>query len=384
MKVTVLGATGSIGTQTLDCIEKIGAKVSAMSAGRNVDLFETIVRRFKPEAVAMSDENAASLLRERIRDLGIPVFAGDDGIIRLFNETECDVCVNGIVGVAGLRPALAAAEKGIRIALANKECLVVSGDLLKRTCERSGAEIIPVDSEHSAVFQCLNGICPTDGDIDMIRKKIRRIILTASGGAFYGKKRSELEKVRADDALFHPTWKMGKKITVDCATLMNKGFEIIEAARLFDVEEPNVDVVIHRESIIHSMIEFNDSAVLAQMSYPDMRIAIQYALTYPARYPSPVEPLDFFRLSSLTFSSPDYDTFRAPLICREVLRTGGSSGAVLNAANEVAVDAFLNNRISFPQITDFAEKMLNKYEIIQNASLGELLTIDKRIRAEAI
>ncbi len=384
MNVTVLGATGSIGTQTLDCIEKIGAKVTAMSAGKNTDLFEKLIRRFRPEAVAMSDADSAVRLRDRIGDLGIPVFAGEEGILKLLDETVCDVCVNGIVGVAGLRPTLAAARKGIRIALANKESLVVSGDLILKECANAGAEIIPVDSEHSAIFQCLNGICPTESDIETIHKKIRRLILTASGGAFYGKKRSELESVKADDALFHPTWKMGRKITVDCATLMNKGFEIIEASRLFNVDGSRVDVVIHRESIIHSMIEFNDSAVLAQLSYPDMRIPIQYALTYPERTQSPVEPLDFSKLSALTFATPDYETFRAPLICREVLRMGGTSGAVLNAANEVAVDAFLNGRISFPQITDFAEKMVNKYEVKQNASLDELLMLDRRIRKETI
>ena len=384
MNVIVLGSTGSIGTQTLDCVEQIGASVSAMCAGTKVDLFERQIRKFMPKAVAMSDEKAAETLKNRISDLDIPVFSGEDGVLRLFDEVPCDVCVNGIVGVAGLRPTLAAAKKGLRIALANKESLVVAGEIIKQACAENGAEIIPVDSEHSAIFQCLNGICPTDADVKTISKKIRRLILTASGGAFYGKTLNELETVKASAALLHPTWKMGPKITVDCATLMNKGFEIIEAARLFDVDEKDVDVVIHRESIIHSMIEFTDSSTIAQLSYPDMRIAIQYAITYPERIPSPVEPLDFFKLSALTFAQPDYKTFRAPLLCREVLRAGGNSGAIINAANEVAVSAFLNDEITFSQITDFSEKMLDKYPIKKNVSIDELLQTDAQIRKEKI
>lgn len=384
MNVIVLGSTGSIGTQTLDCVEKIGASVCAMCAGTKVDLFEQQIRKFMPKAVAMSDSKAAETLKNRISDLNIPVFSGEEGVLRLFDEVPCDVCVNGIVGVAGLRPTLAAAKKGLRIALANKESLVVAGEIIKQACAENGAEIIPVDSEHSAIFQCLNGICPTDADVKTISKKIRRLILTASGGAFYGKTLKELETVKASAALLHPTWKMGPKITVDCATLMNKGFEIIEAARLFDVDEKTVDVVIHRESIIHSMIEFTDSSTIAQLSYPDMRIAIQYAITYPERIPSPTPPLDFFKLSALTFAEPDYETFRAPLLCREVLRTGGNSGAIINAANEVAVSAFLNDEITFSQITDFSEKMLNKYPIKKNVSLDELLQTDAEIRTEKI
>ncbi len=384
INMLVLGSTGSIGTQTLDCAEKINASVVAMSAGKNVDLFETQIRKFNPKAVAMSDKSAAALLQERISDLRIPVFFGETGILRLFDETPCDICVNGIVGVAGLNPTLAAAQKGIRIALANKESLVVAGNLIKQACKKYGAEIIPVDSEHSAIFQCLNGICPTDKDIASVHGKIRRLVLTASGGAFYGKTLSELCSVSSSAALLHPTWKMGKKITVDCATMMNKGFEIIEASHLFDVDEKMIDVVIHRESVIHSMIEFADSSVIAQLSYPDMRIAIQYALTYPNRLPSPVPPLDFSKLAGLTFAEPDYKTFKAPLICRSVLRTGGNSGAVLNAANEIAVDAFLNNKITFTQITDFAEKMLDKYASETVNSIEDLLYTDLKVRKENV
>ena len=383
MNVTVLGATGSIGTQALDCIANIGAGVSAMCAGSNYELFEKQIRAFKPKAVAMSNKDAAERLKERICDLSVPVFSGDEGVLRLFEETECDVCVNGIVGVAGLRPTLAAAKKGLRIALANKESLVVAGEQIKSVCEKNGATIVPVDSEHSAVFQCLNGICPTDSDIKKA-SLINRLILTASGGAFYGKTRGELENVSAADALLHPTWKMGRKITVDCATLMNKGFEIIEAARLFNVPENRIDVVIHRESIIHSMIEFADSSTLAQLSYPDMRIAIQYALTFPERAVSPVKPLDFTKIASLSFASPDFETFRAPLLCREALREGGLAGAVLNAANEVAVEAFLQNRITFLRITDFVENMLDKYSSAGDCSIDELLDTDARIRREEI
>jgi 1-deoxy-D-xylulose-5-phosphate reductoisomerase len=382
MNITVLGSTGSIGTQTLDCAENLGLNVVAMSAGKNYDLFEMQIRKFKPKAVAMSDKQAAEKLKERIRDLPVSVFSGEEGILRLFEETQCDICVNGIVGVAGLRPTVAAAKKGVRIALANKENLVVAGDAIKKICKENGAEIIPVDSEHSAIFQCLNGICPTENDIGSIQSKIRRLILTASGGAFYGKTTADLHNVTASDALLHPTWKMGSKITVDCATLMNKGFEIIEAAKLFDVSSEKIDVVIHRESIIHSMIEFVDSSVLAQMSLPDMRIAIQYALTFPKRAESPVIPLDFTSLPPLTFAKPDYETFRAPLLCRQVLRTGGSCGAVLNASNEIAVEAFLQNRINFLHITDFVEKMLDKYPVVSEATIDELLETDKKIRLE--
>jgi len=281
-------------------------------------------------------------------------------------------------------PALKAAEMGITIALANKESLVVAGEPIAEACKKSGATILPVDSEHSAIFQCINGANPTVDDIYVAQNKVRRLILTASGGAFFGKTKAELKNMTAENALKHPTWSMGSKITIDCATLMNKGFEIIEASRLFGMTDDKIDVVIHRESIIHSMIEFVDSSVLAQLSYPDMRIAIQYAMTYPHRQISPVKPLDFTKLSALTFTEPDYDTFRAPLLCRRVLKEGGTHTAVLNAANEVAVAAFLMGKIGFLQITEFCEKMLNKYENVLNPTIEEIKITDNKVRNEII
>lgn len=385
MNIILLGSTGSIGTQTLDCCDSINCNVVAMSCGGNrLELFEEQIRKYKPKAVSVNDVNAANILKEKISDIKIPVFSGEDGSVKLIETVECDTIVNGIVGAAGMMPTLKAAEMGITIALANKESLVVAGEPIAEACKKSGATILPVDSEHSAIFQCINGANPTVDDIYVAQNKVRRLILTASGGAFFGKTKAELKNMTAENALKHPTWSMGSKITIDCATLMNKGFEIIEASRLFGMKDDKIDVVIHRESIIHSMIEFVDSSVLAQLSYPDMRIAIQYAMTYPHRQISPVKPLDFTKLSALTFTEPDYDTFRAPLLCRQVLKEGGTHTAVLNAANEVAVAAFLKGKIGFLQITEFCEKMLNKYENILNPTIEEIKITDKKVRNEII
>lgn len=381
-RIAVLGSTGSIGTQTLMCAKQLGYGVSLLTASKNISLLEAQIREFSPEVAAVTDEAAAETLRLRVSDTGTRVFSGSDGIIEALDNTAYDIAVNGIVGVAGMLPTLRCAEKGRTVALANKESLVVAGDIIMKTAKEKKAKIITVDSEHSAVFQCLNGIVPTASDLSggVLSRKLSKIILTASGGAFWGMKKDELKSVTADAALKHPNWKMGSKITIDCATMMNKGFEVIEAMQLFGVPGECVDILIHRESIIHSMVELCDGAVLAQLSVPDMRLAIQYALTYPERKESGINRLDLASVGKLTFFKPDYEAFPAPLICRQAKKTGGTATAVLNAANEEAVSLFLRGAITFPQITEFAERALSEADIKTSPSIEEIIAADIKTR----
>ena len=342
--------------------------MSALTANSNVSLIEQQAREFRPKIVAMFDENAARELKIALGDTDIRVLGGQDGIREAAQATDAETVVNGIVGVAGLLPTLDAIAAGKDLALANKETLVAGGSIVKEAIRRRGVRLYPVDSEHSAIFQCLQG-CPEGA--------LNQIILTASGGSFFGKTRQELENVTVEQALKHPNWSMGKKITIDSATMMNKGLEVIEASWLFDVPEEKIDVLIHRQSIIHSMIRLNDNAVIAQLGTADMRIPIQYALTYPERLPSPAGELDLAAIGSLSFERPDNETFACLPICREALRRGGLYPTVANAANEAAVALFLQRKITFLRIADLVGKAVYEF-----SGSGDNLTLDSILAAD--
>ena len=351
-KISVLGSTGSIGTQTLDVARMHNLQVTALTANSNIKLLEEQAREFHPKMVAVLDMGAAAQLKIALSDTDIDVFCGEEGIICAAQEETCDTVVNAIVGVAGLVPTLKAIESRKNLALANKETLVSGGKLVMSAIDRFGVKLYPVDSEHSAIFQCLQG-CP--------RNSLKKVILTASGGSFFGKTREDLENVTVRQALTHPNWDMGAKITIDSATMMNKGLEVIEASWLFGCEDRDIDVLIHRESIIHSMIQLKDNAVIAQLGVPDMRIPIQYALTYPRRLPSPTRELDLAEVASMTFYRPDYESFSCLAICRDALRRGGLYPTVANAANEVAVAMFLREQIRFLDIPDIVSETVNQF-----------------------
>lgn len=344
--IAVLGSTGSIGTQTLDVAGSLGLSVAGLAAGSNVPLMVKQVRRFKPAVAAMADERAAGELRAAVHELPTRVLAGQEGVCTVAQGQGADAVLNAVVGMAGFAPTLAALEAKKTLALANKESLVVGGELVMRLARENNVRILPVDSEHSAIFQCLAG-CADRGEVE-------RLILTASGGPFFGASREQLERVAPKDALRHPNWKMGAKITVDSATLMNKGLELIEAVWLFGLPPEKIEVVVHRQSVLHSAVEFADHAVIAQMGVPDMRIPIQYALTWPRRAPSSVRPLDWFSLGALTFERPDETLFPALGLCRAAIRRGGLAPAALSGANEAAVELFLKGKIAFLDIAALA------------------------------
>lgn len=367
----VLGSTGSVGTQAIDVAKKEGIKVLALSADSNVKLIESQARELGVSACAMSNENAAKELKIRLADTDIKVYSGNDGICSMIHDIDScggnTVAINSIVGGAGLLPTLAVLNSGKRLALANKESLVVGGHEVMRVAREKGTEILPVDSEHSAIFQCLRS-----GD----KKEIKRILLTASGGPFFGCTVDELEGITPERALAHPTWKMGAKITIDSATLMNKGFEVIEAVHLFDVAPEKIQVVVHRESIIHSAIEYIDNSIIAQMSKPDMRHCVQYALTHPQRAVGVTEPLDIFAQGRLTFAAPDMETFRLLPLAYEAIKLGGGVPAVLNFANEVAVAAFLEGKIGFTDIFKIVEDTVARYSFASSIyGIDEILSI---------
>ena len=371
-QLVILGSTGSIGTQALEVAEQAGYTVVGLAAARNVDAIEAQIRKFRPAYAALFDERAAADLRVRVADLPVLVLAGMEGVCSLASLPEADMILNAVVGMVGLQPTMAALEARKDVALANKETLVAGGAFVTRAAEENGVRLLPVDSEHSAIFQCLQGCPPGD-------RALKRIILTASGGPFFGKTRQELEGVRPADALRHPNWSMGRKITIDSASMMNKGLELIEARWLFDVPPERIDIVVHRESIIHSLIEYDDNAVLAQLGVPDMRIPIQYALTYPARLPSPVPQLRLEDWGKLTFYAPDNETFPAMDLARQALRLGGVYPAALNAANEVAVEAFLEERIGFLDIPRLVGDTLDM-SLPAPGSVADVLEADKEIR----
>lgn len=371
-RISILGSTGSIGRQTLDVAEKLQIPVAALAASRNVELLEAQCRKFRPELAVLFDEAAAEELKRRLSDMNIKVAGGMEGLLAAAVLDSADTVVTAVSGMIGLRPTLAAIERGKRIALANKETLVCAGKLVMREAQRRGAEIIPVDSEHSAIFQCLMG-CRD-------RSEVRRLILTCSGGPFYGKTAAELQKVTRVDALRHPNWKMGPKITVDCATLMNKGLEVIEAMRLYGLPLEQVTAVIHRQSIVHSLVEFRDGAVMAQLGTPDMRIPIGLALTYPKREENPAPPLDLLSCPPLTFAAPDEEAFRCFRLARQAAKQGGTACAVLNGANEAAVGLFLQEKLGFPEIADAVEAALDAVPQCADVTLEAALDADRQAR----
>ena len=370
--ITLLGSTGSIGRQTLDVCRQMEIPVAALAAHHSVDLLEKQIREFHPALAVLYDIDAAMELARRVSDLPVRVAYGMEGLIEAASLSESGTVVAAMVGMVGLQPTLAAIRQGKRIALANKETLVCAGELVMAEARRSGAEIVPVDSEHSAIFQCLQG-CRDRGEV-------RRLILTCSGGPFYGLSREEVYGKTREEALRHPNWAMGAKITIDCATLMNKGLEFIEAMRLFHVPPEQVSVVIHRQSIIHSMVEFRDGAVLAQMGTPDMRLPIRYALTYPARAQSPAEPLDLLTCPPLTFAPPDTEAFPSLKLAMDCARTGGTSCAILNGANEAAVGMFLEGKIAFGKIPELVALALDRIPVQLNPGLEDILESDRAAR----
>ena len=376
----ILGSTGSVGEQAVDVATMMGVKVDAISAHKNVKRAEEQARFFGVKACAMSDENAARDLKERLADTDIKVYNGTDGICEMVatvggDESQNYIVENSIVGEAGLLPTLATIKSGKRLALANKESLVVGGGIVMAAARESGNEILPVDSEHCAIFECLRA-----GK----RREIKNLILTASGGPFFGSSADDLRNVTVERALAHPTWKMGPKITIDSATLMNKGFEVIEAVHLFGVRPDQVKVVVHRESIIHSAVEYIDNSVIAQMSVPDMRHCVQYALTYPDRMIAETKPLDLFEVGKLSFAKPDTETFVLLSKAYEAIEKGGALPAVLNAANEEAVAAFLDKKIGFYDIVEVVSGTLDKYSSANNVrDLDEILAVSREARITA-
>ena len=370
--ISILGATGSIGRQTLDVAEQLGLTVAALTANSNAERLEDQVRRFRPRLAVLTDEAAAKDLAVRLADTGTKVLGGPEALTEAAVCPEADTVVTAVVGMVGLKPTLAAIRERKRIALANKETLVCAGQLVMDTAEQYGAEIVPVDSEHSAIFQCVQG-CRDRGEI-------RRLILTCSGGPFYGQTAEEVSGRTKADALRHPNWTMGPKITVDCATLMNKGLEVIEAMRLYRLPLEQVSVVIHRQSIVHSLVEYRDGAVLAQLGTPDMRLPIRYAMTYPERAESPAEPLDLLTCPPLTFAQPDREVFPCLRLAEEAAQEGGTACAILNGANEEAVGLFLAAKIGFSDIPRLVEAARAAVAVQQDPSLEDILAADQAAR----
>ena len=375
MKLSILGSTGSIGTQALEVVEDLkGIKdieIKAISGNSNIKLLEEQIRKFKPKYAAVSDENKAKELEIAVKDLDCKILSGEEGLCYIAAECGADMVLSSIVGFAGLVPTMKAIEAGSDIALANKETLVTAGRLFMDAIEKYKVRLLPVDSEHCAIFQSLHG-----GQ----RKELKKILLTASGGPFFGKTREELVNMKKEQALKHPNWSMGAKITIDSATLMNKGLEILEARWLFDVDIDNIEVVVQRESIIHSMVEFCDKSVIAQLSCPSMKHPIQYAFTYPERLPSNDESVSFAELGKLTFYKPDEETFRCLSLAKKAGKAGGVMPTVMNGANEVAVAKFLKDEIGFLEIADTVESAMDSFKDVENPTLEDIISADKEVR----
>ena len=369
--ITILGSTGSIGRQTLSVAEELGLRVAALTAERNVELLEAQCRKYRPRLAVLANETAAEELKVRLADMNIRVLAGAEALCEAAALPEADTVVAAVCGFAALRPTLTAIREKKRIALANKETMVCAGELMQAAARESGAEIIPVDSEHSAIFQCLMG-CRD-------KNEVKRLILTCSGGPFFGKTREDLAGMTKSDALRHPNWKMGAKITVDCATLMNKGLEIIEAMRLYALPLSKVEAVIHRQSVVHSLVEFVDGAVLAQLGVPDMRIPIGLAMTYPNRAHNPAPALDLMTCGPLTFDAIDETAFPCFALAKQAAQTGGTACTAMNAANEEAVGLFLQDRIGFYDIADAVEAAL-RLPVVQEPSLADIFEADRLAR----
>lgn len=371
-KIAILGSTGSIGTQTLDIVRAQGdLQVTAMAAGHNIDLFEQQIREFMPKNVALWEEKDALDLKARVADLGVKVHYGMEGLMEIAADPDSEILVTAIVGMLGLRPTVAAIQSGKNIALANKETLVTAGHLIMPMAKEYDVQILPVDSEHSAIFQALNGEHPN---------RIDKILLTASGGPFRGKTREELASVTLEDALKHPNWSMGRKITVDSSTMVNKGLEVMEAKWLFGVDLDQIEVVVQPQSVIHSMVQYEDGSIIAQLGTPDMRLPIQYALYYPKRRPLAGKRLDFGALGSITFEKPDLKTFRGLALAYEAMRVGGNVPTIFNAANEAAVALFLDQKISYLQITEIIEDCMKNCAFIENPKLEEILDTETQVR----
>lgn len=370
--ISLLGSTGSIGRQSLEVIQACGMKVGALTANSNVARMEEQARQFQPELAVMMDEQAAADLKVRLADTPVRVAGGLEGLLEAAELPQADTVITAVVGMVGLRPTMAAIREGKRIALANKETLVCAGQLVTEEARDYGAKILPVDSEHSALFQSLQG-CKDRGEV-------KRLILTCSGGPFFGKTRKELEGMTREDALQHPNWSMGAKITVDSATLMNKGLEFIEAMHLYQMPPEKISIVVHRESIIHSLVEYCDNAMIAQLGTPDMRLPIQYALTWPERVVGPATPLDLCSCGSLTFAQPDTETFQCLALALEAAKTGGTAGAILNGANEAAVALFLEGKIGFLDIADRVRRAMEQVKVIADPSMTQVLEADAAAR----
>ncbi|SKB66723.1 1-deoxy-D-xylulose 5-phosphate reductoisomerase [Lachnospiraceae bacterium] len=371
--IVLLGSTGSIGTQTLDIVDAYtdSLNIIALAAGRNAEMMEAQVRKYKPDVAVLYDEKAAADLKERVKDTDTRVLSGMDGLLEAATLAEADIVVGAIVGMIGIRPTLAAIEAGKDVALANKETLVTAGHIITAAVKKHGVKLLPVDSEHSAIFQSLQG---------EEHEKIEKILLTASGGPFRGRKRSDLENMTAAEALKHPNWDMGPKVTIDSSTLVNKGLEVMEARWLFDVPYDNIEVMVHPQSILHSAVQFTDGAVIGQMGVPDMHLPIQYALFYPHRMPLDRERLDLFKMKDLTFEKPDTDTFRGLSLAFKAARTGGTMPTVFNAANEEVVKMFLKGDIRYLEIPDRIEETMQKHHLIENPTLDQIFEAEKEAR----
>lgn len=369
--ISILGSTGSIGTQTLEVAEEQNdIKVAALAAGSNIELLEKQIRKFRPALAAVWNEEKAKELKEKVKDLNVRVVSGMDGLVEAATVEEAQIVVTAVVGMIGIRPTIAAIEAGKDIALANKETLVTAGHLIMPLAKEKGVQILPVDSEHSAIFQSLNG---------ERKREISKILLTASGGPFRGRKREELKQIQVEDALKHPNWSMGRKITIDSATLVNKGLEMIEAKWLFDVDIDQIQVVVQPQSIIHSMVEFIDGGIIAQLGMPDMKLPIQYALFYPERRFLGGERVDFAKLGQITFEDPDMETFLGVPFAIDAAKKGGSMPTVFNAANERAVSKFLNRKVSFLEIYDIISACMNAHKVIPNPNLDQILETEQKV-----
>lgn len=369
--IAILGSTGSVGTQAIEIAEHLGIKVDLLTASSSVDIIEKQARRLKPKVCVLTDEKCANDLKNRLSDTSIKVYSGEKSSLSAIEESNANVAVNAVSGFAGLAPAISCAKSGKRIAMSNKEAIVTAYKFLKQEIDKNNAELIPVDSEHSAIFQCLQGRQGND---------IKKIILTSSGGPFRGKKQKDLLNYKANDALAHPTWKMGAKITIDSATLMNKGFEVIEAVRLFDVSPDKVEVVVHPQSILHSAVEYNDNSIIAQLGAPDMRTCIQYAITYPNRELALAKSLNFAEISNLTFEKPDFDTFSLLLLAYYSINEDGVLPAVLNASDEIAVKSYLNNEISLIDVFDVVKNIVKSFNNVKNPSYDDIVQADLEAR----
>lgn len=369
--IAIIGSTGSIGTQTLEVVRaNDDLRVVALAAGNNVDLLEKQIREFKPVYACMASEEKAKELRERLSDISVKILCGMEGLLEIAVIPEVEILVTAIMGMIGIRPTIAAIEAGKDIALANKETLVTAGHIIMPLAKEKKVRILPVDSEHSAIFQSMQGVK---------KEEVSKLLITASGGPFRGKKREELENIQVEDALKHPNWAMGRKITIDSSTLVNKGLEVMEAKWLFGMELEQIEVVVHPQSVIHSMVEYKDGAIIAQLGTPDMKLPIQYALYYPDRKFLAGERLDFAKLGTMTFEKPDMETFRGLALALEASKKGGSMPTVYNAANELAVAKFLDRKIKYLEIVEIIEACMREHKIIENPSVDEILEVEKSV-----